>query len=109
MNRLLLVVTLSITAILLVVGTFTTEGGAHDNGTPDGAVRSMFAAVQAGDWQSAYRYIANQNAMPLQDFIRDLNGNNGDLRSFSKLSKVTPKVMRQSDQDALVHADLLWS
>jgi hypothetical protein len=109
MNRLLLVVTLSITAILLVLGTFTTESGAHDAGTPDGAVRSMFAAVQAGDWQSAYRYVSNQNATSLQDFVRDLNGSNGDLRSFSKLSKVTPKVMRQSDQDALIHTDLLWS
>jgi len=65
--------------------------------------------VQSRNWKAAYELVANQNAIDLQSFIREAGGSNGDLRTFSTLAKVTPKILRESDSEAQVRTDLQWS
>jgi hypothetical protein len=109
MGRILLIVTVALTIILLVAGTLTAGKTSADLSTPDGAVRAMFDDVQNRDWKSAYELVSNKNTVDLQSFIREMSGSNGDLRTFSTLAKVTPKVLRESDSEAQVRTDLQWS
>jgi hypothetical protein len=109
MGRILLIVTVVLTVLLIAAGTLTAGKTSADLSTPDGAVRAMFAAVQNKNWQAAYELVSNKNTVDLESFKRELNGSNGDLRTFSTLAKVTPKVLRETDSDALVRTDLQWS
>ncbi len=69
----------------------------------------MFADVKAKNWGQAYSFVANTNNTDLNSFIADLNGANGDLRTFSSLANVKTRVLHATDNDALVHTDLQWS
>lgn len=109
MGRILLIVTVAITIILLAAGTLTATKNTGNTGTPEGAVRTMFDNVVAHNWQGAYDLVSNKNQVDLPNFIRQVAGSDGDLRTFSNLSSVTPKLLHESDNDALVQADLEWS
>ena len=109
MGRVLLILTVVITIILLAVGTMTATRSTENTGTPEGAVRTMFDDVVAHNWQGAYDLVSNKNQLDLENFIRQVAGSNGDLRTFSSLSSVTPKVLHEADTDATVRADLEWS
>lgn len=109
MNRILLIIMIVVTIILLAAGTLSANKTTADLSTPDGAVRAMFDDVQSHNWKAAYELVANQNAIDLQSFIREAGGSNGDLRTFSTLAKVTPKILRESDSEAQVRTDLQWS
>ncbi|MGZ4814281.1 MAG: hypothetical protein ACXVZV_02665 [Terriglobales bacterium] len=109
MYRILIIVMVVVTVLLLAVGTLSGNKTSADLSTPDGAVRAMYDNVEAHNWKAAYELVANKNAVDLQSFIRDVAGSNGDLRTLSALSKVTPKVLRESDTDAQVRTDLQWS
>lgn len=109
MNRILLIIMIVVTVILLAVGPLSANKNAADASTPDGAVRAMYNDVQSHNWKAAYELVENKNAIDLAGFVRDVNGSNGDLRTFSTLSKVTPKILHESDNDALVRTDLEWS
>lgn len=109
MSRVFMIVMVALTVALLAIGTVSANKSDANVDTPDGAVRRLFENVQGKNWKGAYALISNQNTVDLQNFIRDLNGSNGDLRTFSTLAKATPKVLRESDNQALVRADLQWS
>jgi hypothetical protein len=109
MSRVLMIITIVITIILLALGSLSAKKVPADTGTPEGAVRTLFENVANKDWKAAYSLISNQNTVDLSSFVHDLNGSNGDLRSFSTLAKATPKVLRENDDQALVRADLQWS
>jgi hypothetical protein len=109
MSRVLLILTIVITVVLLAIGTLNAKKASANTGTPEGAVRTLFEDVASKDWKAAYALVSNQNTEDLSSFIRDLNGSNGDLRSFSTLAKATPRVLRENDTQALVRADLQWS
>src|SRR5215813_1675291 len=97
MSRVLMVIVIAVTILLLAIGTVSANKISADISTPEGTINSLFGAVQARDWKSAYELVSNKNTVDLASFTRDLNGNNGDLRTFSTLSRVTPKVLRESD------------
>lgn len=109
MSRILVIIMVVVTIALLAIGTVSANQSDADVKTPDGAVRTLFSDVQAKNWKAAYELISNKNQVDLQTFIRDLGGSNGDLRTFSTLAKATPKVLRESDTQALVRTDLQWS
>ena len=109
MYRILLIVMVVATVVLIAVGTLSANKKSVDLSTPDGAVRALYDDVGARNWKSAYEMVANKNAVDLQSFTQDVAGQNGDLRTFSTLSKVTPKILHESDNDALVRTDLQWS
>lgn len=109
MGRIVLILMVVVTVLLLAVGTLTASKSSTDLSTPQGAVTTMFDDVQAHNWKGAYEVIANKNQLDLESFIRQVGGSNGDLRTFSTLEKVTPKVLHESDTDAMVRTDLQWS
>ena len=109
MSRVLLIITIVITIGLLAAGTLNAKKNTADLSTPEGAVHALFDRVQAHDWNGAYALLANSNAIDEQNFIGDAGGRNGELRTFSSLARVTPKVLNEHDNDALVRTDLQWS
>ncbi len=109
MYRILVIVMIVVTVLLIAAGTLNANKTSFDLSTPDGAVRAMYDQVQARNWKGAYALVANKNSVDLQSFTRDVGGSNGDLRTFSTLSKVTPKILRESDTEAQVRTDLQWS
>lgn len=109
MRSILLIVMIVVTVLLLAVGPLTASKGTAGLSTPGGAVRAMFDRVQAHNWNAAYELVSNKNSVDLANFIREVAGSNGDLRTFSTLEKVTPKILHESDNDALVRTDLEWS
>lgn len=109
-RSLLLIVTVALTVLFLAIGVLSAGStGSGNPKTPDGAVQALLSNVQARNWQQAYSFVANTNDTDLNSFIADLNGANGDLRTFSSLANIRTRVLRTTDNDALVHADMQWS
>jgi hypothetical protein len=104
-----MVIAVVVTVVLLAIGILKAKKVVADTSTPEGTIRTLFADVQAKNWRSAYALVSNQNNVDLNSFIRDLSGSNGDLRTFSTLSKAVPRVLREDDSQALVRTDLQWS
>ena len=110
MSRVLLISTVALTVLFLAIGTLSAGGSGNATPkTPEGAVQAMFSSVQTKNWSQAYSYVANTNNTDLNSFIADLNGANGDLRTFSSLGNVKTRVLRATDNDAVVRADMQWS
>ena len=110
MSRILLIATVTLTVLFLAIGVLF--AGGSDKGTPktpEGTVQAMFADVKAKNWGQAYSFVENTNNTDLNSFVADLNGANGDLRTFSSLANVKTRVLHATDNDALVHTDMQWS
>lgn len=109
MSRILVLVAVVLTIALFAIGALSSNQASADMNTPDGAVRTLFARVQARDYNGAYDLVSNKNELDLDSFTKELRGTNGDLRSFSALAKASTKVLRENDNQALVRADVQWS
>lgn len=110
MSRILLIGTIVLTILFLVIGSVSAGNASPRTAkTPDGAVQAMLSEVQGKRWKAAYAFVANTNDTDLNSFISDLNGTNGDLRTYSNLGNVKTRVLRATDNDALVRADIQWS
>jgi hypothetical protein len=108
MSRLLpLVFALLIVALIAV-------GAVHKSSTapassPEGAVQSMFDDVKSRNWKAAYSYVAASSNVDRSNFEHDLAGRNGSLRTYSQLENVNTRVLRETDNEALVRAELKYS
>jgi hypothetical protein len=109
MGRILLIVMVVVTVLLIAASTLSANKSTADLSTPDGAVRAMYDAVGNKNWKAAYELVANKNAIDLAEFAREIGGSDGDLRTVSNVAKVTPKILRESDNQAQVRADLQWT
>jgi hypothetical protein len=109
MSRIILIIAVVLTIALLALGALSSNRTSADTGTPEGAVRTMFARVQARDFKGAYDIVGNKNQLDLESFTRDLRGSDGDLRSFSTLAKTNTKVLRENDNEASVRTEIQWS
>ena len=56
MGRMASVVVIVLTAAFVAAGSVHLQAGRQD--TPEGAVKGLFAAVQARNWEHAYDYVA---------------------------------------------------
>ncbi|MEO5936719.1 MAG: hypothetical protein ABIP81_05855 [Terriglobales bacterium] len=77
--------------------------------TPEATVRSFFDRVKAKDINSAYTMVSAKSNVDKGAFQRDLMGSNGSLKTFSSLQSAETRVLRQSDAEADIRADLTWS
>ena len=77
--------------------------------TPEGAVQAMFADVKARDWKAADTYVAAASKTDLNGFMRDLQGRNSSLRTYSQLETVNTRVLHESDDEAMVRTELKYS
>ncbi len=114
-----------LTALLVAAGTIRTSDVAPPT-TPEGAVQSMFERVKSHElihgaggllgasrreqqFGSAYSYIANTSEISAGDFVGDLLGTNGSLRTTSNLQTVTTRLLSHDGNEAMVRAGLQWS
>ena len=53
--------------------------------TPEEAVRALLADIQAHNWDQAYARLDHSNDIQQQDFVREIAGTDGSLRTYSAL------------------------
>ncbi len=104
---------LSLLFALLIVALIAL-GAVHKSSTapassPEGAVQSMFDDVKARNWKAAYSYVAASSNVDPANFEHDLAGRNGSLRTYSQLEGVNTRVLRETDNDAVVRTELKYS
>src|SRR5262245_13239361 len=108
MSRLIGVL-LAILAVVLIAAASIKPSTLTPAASPQKAVDSLFDSVKNRDWKRAYQFVSASSNIDQSTFYRDLNGRDGSLRTYSSLQDVDSKVLRESDQDALVRAKLTWS
>ena len=74
-----------------------------------GAVLALFQEVKDRDWDDAFAYVSPASRVEKADFIADLAGRDGSLRSYSSLDKVDASTLHQNDKEALVRVNLRYS
>jgi hypothetical protein len=77
--------------------------------SPEGAVLALLDHVKAHDFRGAYAYVAKSGDSDEQAFAEDLAGRNGSLRTYSSLAQVDTKVLRATDDQAMVRANLEYA
>ncbi|MBV8476281.1 MAG: hypothetical protein JO249_27065 [Acidobacteria bacterium] len=102
-----------VTAALIALG-WVQSGGvtSHEISaarTPEQAVEALMADVEAHNWNRAYARLADTGTVEKQDFIRDLSGSNGSLRTYSNLQSFTVWPLHATDEDATVRVRMTWS
>ncbi len=108
MNKLLPALLFVLAAALVAAGTIHSSA-LNPATTPAGAVQSLLARVKVRDAEGAYQYVARASNAPLQDFARDVFGQEGNLRTYSALQQFDIKVLREENQEATVRASLQWA
>jgi hypothetical protein len=108
MSRALPILFTILTVALIAMGTVH-QSSVPPATTPEGAVQSMFASVQAHNFAAAYSYVAPASNVDFRTFQHDLQGSNGSLRTYSQLEGADMRVLHESDNDALVRAELKYA
>jgi hypothetical protein len=108
MGRLLTIIFAVLTIGLIAVGTIHGSSTAPAS-TPEGAVQSMFDNVKGHNWTGAYSYVAPSSNVSQENFIRDLAGRNGSLRTYSQLDSANTRVLHESDSEATVRTELKYA
>lgn len=109
MSRGILPLVLAALLVALVAVSTVGAGKLLPATTPQGAVQSLFDHVKARDFKGAFSYVASASSIDENTFYRDVNGRDGSLRTYSSLQQADTGVLRQSDSEALVRANLKWS
>jgi len=101
------------TAILLAVGWLLSGGVTrheiHSASTPEEAIQAFMGNIQARDWDQAYSRLDNTNDVDKPDFILDLAGSNGSLRTYSSLQTFEEWPLHATNADAVVRVRMTWS
>lgn len=77
--------------------------------TPEQALSDLLGDVSRRDWHGAFSQLANTNEMDEALFIRDLNGSNGSLRTFSGLESWDLRPLHQTGEEAQLRVMLHWA
>jgi hypothetical protein len=77
--------------------------------SPEGAVQSLLNRAKGRDFAGAFNYVSKNSNTDQQSFAKDLNGRDGSLRTYSSLQKFDTKVLHETDNDAMVRANVEWS
>jgi hypothetical protein len=101
------------TAVLLSVG-WVLSGGVtrheiHTASTPEEAIQAFMGNIQSRDWDQAYSRLANANDVDKPDFIRDLAGSDGSLRTYSSLQTFEEWPLHATNDDAVIRVRMTWS
>jgi hypothetical protein len=107
MRKVLPVVLIVLAAALIAAATLHTSAIAPA-ATPERAVQSLLSHIKSHDVPGAYRFVVS-GAGSQDDFTRDVAGEEGNLRTYSSLQSFDTRVLRQSDDEALIRASLQWA
>jgi hypothetical protein len=113
MNRFLPVL-IFIATLILVAISWVQSGGVtrheiRSASTPQEAVQAFMSAVAARNWDQAYARLANASDMEKQEFVRDIAGSSGSLRTYSSLQTFNFWPLRATDRDAVMRVKITWS
>jgi len=122
MSRLLPVLILIVTVALVALATLwpasiaATTGiaagpslNARTTRTPELALSPFLQDVQRRDWSSAFSRLASPNQSQRPEFIEELGGSDGSLRTYSTLEGWDLRPLHQSDNTAKFRTSLRWS
>jgi NTF2-like N-terminal transpeptidase domain len=84
-------------------------GATQSDKTPQDAVLSVFDNVRSRNYHEAYAYIGNTNQVDEQEFLNDMRGTYGSLRTYSNLESTDVKVLNANDNSATVRATTKWA
>lgn len=84
-------------------------GATQSDKTPQDAVLSIFDNVRSRNYHEAYAYIGNTNQVDEQEFLNDMRGTYGSLRTYSNLESTDVKVLNATDSAATVRATTKWA
>lgn len=108
MSRVLPIIFGLLTIALVAVGAVHPSSTAPAS-SPEGAVQAMLANVQGHDWKAAYSYISPSSNVDLQSFVRDLNGRDGSLRTYSSLESFNTRPLHENDNESVVRTEMKYS
>ena len=113
MKFVLPVVIVIVTASLVGIGWVQSGGLARHEintaSTPEQAIAAFMANVKSRDWNEAYSRLANANDLDKSDFIHDLAGSDGSLRTYCSLQSFADWPLHANDNDAVVRVRMTWS
>jgi hypothetical protein len=81
----------------------------RSSSSPQGAVEGLLNNIAKRNWGAAYAGIANRTEFTQSDFIRDLTGSYGSLRSYADIHSFDVRPLHASADEAQFRAVLHWS
>jgi hypothetical protein len=81
----------------------------RDSSTPEAAVRSILQQIGRREWGAAYSSLANQSEFTQAQFVANLTGSHGSLRTYATLDGFTAKTIHATPSQAEVRATLRWA
>lgn len=78
-------------------------------GTPSAAVENLYDNIQRRQFATAYTYLNNQQEVDFDTFVLDLNGREGNLRTYSALGDFQAQQLSREGTEAKVRASLNWA
>ena len=112
MNRLLGVLLIAVTLVLVGWGYMESAGAAgvlRSDDTPERATNSLLQKIRARDFGSAYDSLANAGKLDRDDFIHDLAGTDGSLRTYSSLQDTDVTMIHKVGDEATMRVKMNWS
>ena len=112
MNRLLGVLLIAVTLLLVGWGYMESAGAAgvlRSDDTPERATNSLLQKIRAHDFGSAYDSLANAGKLDRDDFIHDLAGTDGSLRTYSSLQDTDLTMIHKVGDEATMRVKMNWA
>jgi hypothetical protein len=113
MKRGLALIIVVITGLLLAAGWVQAGGmkirAERSGSTPDEAVRALLSSIQARNWDQAYDRLDHSNDVQKADFVREIAGSDGSLRTYSALQSFDIWPVHADPDRATLRVRLNWS
>ena len=77
--------------------------------SPQDAVHNLMQQIGRRNWEAAYASLANKGEFTEAEFVKDLNGNYGSLRTYATLDGVDVQPLHASSSEAEVRARMRWA
>lgn len=77
--------------------------------TPEEAVRTLMSDIQAHNWDHAYNSLDHENGIQKSDFIQEMAGSDGSLRTYSALQTYETWPLHADASHATLRVRLNWS
>jgi hypothetical protein len=113
MRRTLAFIIVLATALLVLAGWWQAGGvelrSQRSASTPEQAVRGLMAQIQARNWNKAFASLDHANGVEQSDFVREIAGTDGSLRTYSVLQSYDIWPLHADANHARLRVRLNWS
>lgn len=112
MKRILGLILVLGTLALVALGYMQSSGAAgvlHSDDTPQRATDDLFDKIRSHNFGAAYDSLANNSKLDREDFIRDLAGTDGSLRTYSNLQDVDATMIHKVGDEATMRVKMNWA